>query len=77
MAVCVDVLCPEVEVGALEMLLDGPDVELSWLEEPAVDDCVAVCVDVLCPRVEVGALEELLDGPDGELAWLVEPAVDD
>ena len=60
-----------VEVGALEELLDVADVELAWLEEPAVDDCVAVCVDVLCPWVEVGALEELLDGPDVEVAWLV------
>ena len=37
------------EVGALDELLDGPDVEVSWLVEPAVVDCVAVCVDELCP----------------------------
>ena len=49
MAFCVDELCPLVEVGALEELLDGADVELAWLVDPAVDDCVAVCVDVLCP----------------------------
>ena len=47
-AVCVDELCPSVEVDALEELLDGPD-ELAWLVEPPVDDCVAVCVDELCP----------------------------
>ena len=58
-------------VGALEELLDGADVELAWLVDPAVDDCVAVCVDVLCPAVEVGALEELVDGLDVVLAWLV------
>ena len=29
--------------------LDVPDVELAWLVEPSVDDCVAVCVDELCP----------------------------
>ena len=28
-AVCVDVLCAAVVVGALEELLDGPDVELA------------------------------------------------
>ena len=37
------------EVGALDELLEGPDDELAWLVEPAVDDCVAVCVDELCP----------------------------
>ena len=42
-------LCLCVDVGALEVLLDGPDVELAWLVEPPVDDCVAVCVDELCP----------------------------
>ena len=42
-------LCPCVDVGALEVLLDGPDVELAWLVEPPVDDCVAVCVAELCP----------------------------
>ena len=36
-------------MGALDELLDGPDVELAWLDDPAVDDCVAVCVDELCP----------------------------
>ena len=65
-------LCTVV-VGALEELLDEADVELAWLVDPAVDDCV----DVLCPAVEVGALEELLDGADVEVAWLVDPAVDD
>ena len=55
-------------VGVLEELLDGADVELAWLVDPAVDVCVAVCVDVLCAAVVVGALEELLDGPDVELA---------
>ena len=30
-------------------VLDVPDVELAWLVEPPVDDCVAVCVDELCP----------------------------
>ena len=49
MAVCVDELCPRVDVGSLEELLDGPNVELSWLVEPPVDDCVAVCVDELGP----------------------------
>ena len=34
------------DVGALEVLLDGPDVE------PPVDDCVAVCVDELVALVE-------------------------
>ena len=63
------------EVGALDELLDGPDVEVAWLVEPVVDDGVAV--DKLCPWVEVGALDELLDGPDVEVAWLVEPAVDE
>ena len=67
-AVCVDVLCAAVVVGALEELLDGADVELAWLVDPAVDDCVAVCVEVLCAAVVVGALEELLDGADVELA---------
>ena len=57
-AVCVDVLCPAVVVGALEELLDGADVELAWLVDPGVDDCVAVCVDVLCPAVVVGAVVE-------------------
>ena len=66
-AVCVEVLCPAVVVGALEELLDGADVELAWLVDPAVDDCVAVCDDVLCAAVEVGELEELLDGPDVEV----------
>ena len=47
--VCVDVLCPSVEVGALEELLESTDVEVAWLVDPPVDDCVAVCVDVLCP----------------------------
>ena len=42
-------LCPCVDVGALEVLLDGPDVELAWLVEPPVDECVAVCVDELRP----------------------------
>ena len=51
-------------VGALEELLDGPDVELAWLVDPAVDECV----DVLCPAVEVGALKELLDGSDVKVA---------
>ena len=40
------------DVGALEVLLDGPDVELAWLVEPPVDDCVAVCVDELVALVE-------------------------
>ena len=31
-------LCPCVDVGALEVLLDGPDVELAWLEEDAIVD---------------------------------------
>ena len=65
------------EVGALDELLDGPDVELAWLVEPAVDACVTVSEDELCPRVDVGALVELLDGPDVELAWLEEITVDD
>ena len=65
------------EVGALEELLDGPNVELDWLVEPPVDDCVAVCVDELCPSVEVGALVKLLVGPVVEVAWLVDPPVDD
>ena len=62
MAVCVDVLCAAVVVGSLEELLDSPDVELTWLVDPAGDDCVAVCVDELCSSVELGTLE-LLDGP--------------
>ena len=40
--VAVDELCPWVEVGALDELLDGPDVEVAWLVESAVDDCLAV-----------------------------------
>ena len=56
------------EVGALDELLDGADVELAWLVEPIIDDCVTVSVDELCPRVDVGALVKLLDGPDVELA---------
>ena len=35
--------------GALDELLDCSDVELAWLVEPTVDDCVAVSVDELCP----------------------------
>ena len=35
------------EVGALEELLDGPDVELGWLVGPPVE--VGAAVDVLCP----------------------------
>ena len=37
------------DVGALEVLLDSPDVVIAWLVELSVDDCVAVCVDELCP----------------------------
>ena len=37
-AVCVDELCPWVDVGALEVLLDGPEVEVAWLEEDAIVD---------------------------------------
>ena len=37
-AVCVDELCPWVDVGALEVLLDGPEVEVAWLEEAAIID---------------------------------------
>ena len=39
--------CP-VEVVALEELLDGPEVEVAWLVEHAVDDFVAICVNELC-----------------------------
>ena len=61
------------DVGALEVLLDSPDVVIAWLVELTVDDCVAVCVDELCPCV----LEKLLDCPDVEEVWLMEPPVDD
>ena len=47
-AVCVDVLCAAVVVGALKELLDGSEVDVAWVVDPAVD-CVAVCVDVLGP----------------------------
>ena len=36
-------------MGALEELLDSPDVAIAWLVGLPVDDCVAVCVDELCP----------------------------
>ena len=69
-------LCPWVE--ALEDVLDGPNVEVAWLVDPPVDDCVAVCVDELCPSVDGPDVEVAwLVGPPVELAWLVDPPVDD
>ena len=59
------------DVGALEVLLDTPDVVIAWLVELSVDDCVAVCVDELCPCVDVSAMEVLLDSPDVVEAWSV------
>ena len=59
-----------VKVGIIDfcVILVVPDmVELAWLRECSVDNCVAVCVEELCSLDDIGALD-LVEGPDVELA---------